>query len=193
MYLVSPFYIKLLYKYPNRAWLSAIIIALISIAINIVLIKSIFIEGKDVGVAADEYWWRVYATPWCRLSPYIFGMVVAMEHRLNKERKIFENSYIIVEWIAFIIVIGIGFTGGDPLNGKGGFVLVIWTAIFRPLYGLCLAHLIKLMISPMPEDTIPIYRPIKVLRGFLSMSMWVPIANLSYSVYLWHMGIYSAL
>lgn len=38
----------------------------------------------------------------------------------------------------------------------------------------------------MPEETIPWYRPVKYLRAFLSMSIWVPFANITYSFYLFH-------
>ena len=42
------------------------------------------------------------------------------------------------------------------------------------------------MLSPLPSDTIAWYRPVKFIRGFLSMSVWVPLANLTYSSYLFH-------
>ena len=84
MYLVSPFYIKFIYKNPNRAWLSAIVISIISIIINAAWTATIFKEGVDPIVAEKDYFWKVYVTPWCRLSPYIFGMVAALEHRADK-------------------------------------------------------------------------------------------------------------
>ncbi len=56
----------------------------------------------------------------------------------------------------------------------------------RVAYGLALSYLLALMLSPKVEDTIPWYRPNKFLRWMLSWSMWVPVATLSFSFYLWH-------
>jgi hypothetical protein len=109
MYLVSPFYIKFLYNHPNRAWLTGIVISTISILINLAWIISF--RDMDAKTAATEYWWKVYAVPWCRLSPYIFGMIVALEHRADKERKIFGNSWVTLEWLATFFFIMIGFSG----------------------------------------------------------------------------------
>ena len=137
-------------------------------------------------------WYAVYEKTYTRLSPYIFGMIAALRHRADKDRKILENSSVCGEWLAFLMFFWIGF---DPAEGLmlHPDVLKFWYSLYRPLYGLCLAHLIKLMISPAPEDTIPMHRPTKFLRAFFSMSMWVPIANLSYSVYLWHIIFLSSL
>ena len=109
MYLVSPFYIKFLNTRQNRAWLTGIVISIISIGINLAWLYSF--SGMDAKTSAEEYWWKVYATPWCRLSPYIFGMIVALEHRVDKERKIFENSWVALEWLATFFFIMIGFSG----------------------------------------------------------------------------------
>ena len=192
MYLISPFYIKFIYKYPNRAWPSAFVIAFISVAINAYWVGTLFKKGHKMGEASSGYFWNVYVTLWCRISPYIFGMVVALEHRADKEKKIFKNSYVIIEWIAFIYVFGFGFIGiMFPSNESTNItwpLLVFYASIGRALYGLCFAHLIKLIISPAPEDPIPFYRPSNFLRSLFSMSIWVPIANLSYSVYLWHIS-----
>jgi hypothetical protein len=108
MYLVSPFYIKFLYKNPNRARLSSIVIALISIAVSIVLHFIIYDKG-ETKAAEEEWFWKIYVTPWCRLSPYIFGMIAALQHRADKERKILENSSVCVEWLAFLMFFWTGF------------------------------------------------------------------------------------
>lgn len=41
-------------------------------------------------------------------------------------------------------------------------------------------------LSPTPETSISWLRPSKYFRGLLSLKLWLPIATLSYSVYLWH-------
>jgi peptidoglycan/LPS O-acetylase OafA/YrhL len=45
------------------------------------------------------------------------------------------------------------------------------------------------MLSPKPLTVISSSRPTKYMRAFLSSSFWVPIATLSYSMYIWHLII----
>ena len=83
--------------------------------------------------------------------------------------------------------------GADPFRGKGGLLGLIWASSYRALYGASLAYLILLMISPSPKTAIPFKHPTKYIRAFLSLSLWVPIATLSYSIYLWHMGMFMGI
>ena len=64
--------------------------------------------------------------------------------------------------------------------------LIIWTGIVRQLCGLSLSYLIALMLSPKPNQSIPWYRPTIYMRAMLSLRFWVPIAVLSYSMYVSH-------
>jgi len=42
------------------------------------------------------------------------------------------------------------------------------------------------MLSPKPDQNIPWYRPTKYMRAFLSWKIWLPLANLTYTFYLFH-------
>lgn len=44
------------------------------------------------------------------------------------------------------------------------------------------------MLSPKPSDSISYQRPTRFLRWMLSWSFWLPIANISYSFYIWHLN-----
>jgi peptidoglycan/LPS O-acetylase OafA/YrhL len=44
-------------------------------------------------------------------------------------------------------------------------------------------------MSPKKEDSISWARPSCFFRAFLSIGIWLPLANLSYSIYLWHFFI----
>ena len=55
------------------------------------------------------------------------------------------------------------------------------------MFGLLLAFFVALMLSPKPEDKIPMYRPTYYMRAFLSASFLLPIAVISYSLYLFHL------
>jgi len=49
------------------------------------------------------------------------------------------------------------------------------------------------MLSPKPSTAIDWKRPTKYMRAFLSSSFWIPIATISYSMYLWHLFVAVAL
>tara|TARA_B110000285_G_scaffold80627_1_gene93073 strand:+ start:212 stop:628 length:417 start_codon:yes stop_codon:yes gene_type:complete len=42
------------------------------------------------------------------------------------------------------------------------------------------------MLSPKPDQNIPWYRPTKYIRAFLSWKIWLPLANLTFTFYLFH-------
>ena len=62
----------------------------------------------------------------------------------------------------------------------------------RQLYSLGLAYLIFLMVSPSIEKA-SIFRPARFIRAVLSMDIWLPLASLSYSMYLWHIPVLIAI
>ena len=51
------------------------------------------------------------------MSPYVFGMLAALKHRQDKEHKYLDNSSVLLEWIAFVGFVAIGFSGVTP-DGK---------------------------------------------------------------------------
>ena len=117
-------------------------------------------------------------------------MLAALHHQADKDNDLIEKSSLWKEWLSFIFIILAGFLGGDPFKGKGGMLALFWASSYRAFYGASLAYLILLMISPDPKATISFKNPTKYIRGFLSLSLWVPIATLSYSLYLWHIGLF---
>jgi len=64
---------------------------------------------------------------------------------------------------------------------------------YRYVFAACLSLIILTSLSPTKETTISWARPSKYFRGILSLKIWLPIATLSYSIYIWHvtvMGIF---
>lgn len=130
----------------------------------------------------------IYTQTWTRMSPYGFGMYAAYIHLKDDDHSFFSRSSIILEWLCFIV-----FAFLVPLNtvfvANFGIPIlnVIWICTSKQLYGLSISYLLTIILSPKPDDSIPCYRPSKFLRWILSWSMWVPVASLSYSFYLWHL------
>ena len=56
------------------------------------------------------------------------------------------------------------------------------------LFGLSLSYIVYLALNPACKD-LPFYRLSKLTRIFFSSSFWIPFATLSYSCYLFHIGL----
>lgn len=139
----------------------------------------------------QNYYNDYYINMVTRAAPYGFGMYVA--YRFNKYESGFlhEQSFFFFEWIALAIVMLISHYGAKSvtLPELDPPVHFVYIMTVRPLYGLCLAYLIEMILSPKPDQTIAYYRPSKYLRWFLSSRFWVPIATTSYSFYIWHLYV----
>ena len=125
------------------------------------------------------------------MSPYGFGMYAAYVHLsgINFMDSKY-NRLIILEWLCFIIVLVNPFLNlMDPIyEGPNlAWLMIIQIVFQRSIYGSSLAFLMTVMLSVKPEENIPFYRPTKYLRAFLSWSLWVPFATLSFSFYLMHL------
>lgn len=55
----------------------------------------------------------------------------------------------------------------------------------RQIFGLCLSYLVYLALNPAIK-MIPYFRPSRLVSMILSWKFWIPIATLSYSIYLFH-------
>jgi hypothetical protein len=124
------------------------------------------------------------------MGPYGFGMYAAYVHLSGVN--LLENSLsYLFEWISFLALLLIPFVHFIvplwPRTANLAWLTFTWTVTERTFYGLALAYLLSLMLSVKPEESIPFYRPTCFLRAFYSMSIWVPIATLSYSFYLLHL------
>ena len=122
----------------------------------------------------------------------MFGMLSATLYHKNKGRDFQKEANLLIEYLAFVIMIFIGWFGVGPgaHSEISLWFSILWFSIFgRPLYGACVAYLILLAVSADPERKIPCYRPTKWLRAFLEANFWLPIATFSYSMYIWHIYV----
>jgi peptidoglycan/LPS O-acetylase OafA/YrhL len=126
-----------------------------------------------------------------RASPYGFGMLAATLFHMNKWRDFLKETNIVLEWIAFLVLMIIGWVGPNLPEDYTEIAQIkfLWLiCIARSLYGAVLAYLILLCVS---ADTvvnpIPWYRPTRWIRAFLCLDIWLPIATVSYSMYIWHL------
>jgi len=118
----------------------------------------------------------------------MLGMYVAQLIRNDKEHNIWERIHPVVEWICFAGMIVMLYTPEYikyPI-GPQTFWINLACFSFRYAFSAFLSVLILVSMSPEPETPISWARPSKYFRGFLSFRIWLPIATLSYSIYIWH-------
>ena len=100
----------------------------------------------------------------------------------------------VVEWIATIVGLYILWLPYDIVTPTD---TVLWKRAiqfsYRYIFSSCLSLMILSSLSPTKETTISWARPSKYFRGLLSMKIWLPIATVSYSIYLWHHTLMSIL
>jgi len=72
-----------------------------------------------------------------------------------------------------------------PYTDYPVFNLLVW--IFgRQIYGLCLSYLVYLALNP-ANTMVSFFRPSRIMNMILSWRIWIPVATLSYSMYLFHL------
>jgi len=125
------------------------------------------------------------------MAPYLMGMMAAYHH-LNSTK--FEGAIaLLMEWIAFILVVLISHLGGKPVWKEFEEQLLLvsldqqyWLImIVRPIFGASLAYLVRQMVSTDSKES-AWYWPHRLLGSFLSLPLFIPLAYLSYSFYLLH-------
>lgn len=96
----------------------------------------------------------------------------------------------IVEWIAFIGMFAVMWVPYDITFVQDvSFLKRLIRHSYRYAFSAFLSVIILLSMSPKKEDSINWARPSCFFRAFLSLGIWLPLATLSYSIYLWHFFI----
>ena len=114
MYIVSPFIVRHMYK-SKSPWILISVLCTLSTIVGY-LILFLFLQAADLEEDAAElrYSYAYYAKPYCRFTPYLFGMLAAWYHRADERRDWQTNCNVLPEWIAFFTLIFIGFRGAWP-------------------------------------------------------------------------------
>jgi peptidoglycan/LPS O-acetylase OafA/YrhL len=100
----------------------------------------------------------------------------------------------VVEWITTIIGFSVFWLPLEfiiPENDVAWMRLINMS--YRYFFSIAISVLILTSLSPSPEKSISWWRPSKYFRALMSLKLWLPIATLSYSVYLWHPIVFFAL
>ena len=107
----------------------------------------------------------IYTQLPCRMAPYLSGMAAAIDVAYVQKASSRCTNMLAMWCLVYVTLIGYTFV--DPFR-------LIYSISVPVVFGLCLGHLIKEMhLGGFP-----------LVRRMLSAACWVPIARISYSMYL---------
>ena len=119
-------------------------------------------------------------------------MIVAYWHLHPSEKPALRPAcQTLLEYLCLIVLFAISLFGAKPgdirIIGVDGeewnrYVGWIYKSVARSAYA---AAWLGLMPAFLSDEAIPVYRPASWCRAFLGGGGWLPIATLSYSIYVW--------
>ncbi|XP_021346367.1 nose resistant to fluoxetine protein 6-like, partial [Mizuhopecten yessoensis] len=127
----------------------------------------------------NHYFMDYYIVPWCRMGPYIVGIVTGyILYRTNGKFKIPKMINLMI-WLgmavaACMVVYGINgpVTGHQWDNG----LAALYNAVHRSVWGMCVCWVIFACVTGNGG----------FINDFLSWKLFVPLGRLSYCIYLTH-------
>ncbi|XP_060084931.1 nose resistant to fluoxetine protein 6-like [Ylistrum balloti] len=128
----------------------------------------------------DKYFYEYYIVPWCRMGPYIVGIVTGyIIYKTDGKFKIPKGINMLV-WTAIaltalLVVYGIN----GPVEGDdwGNGVNALYNAVHRSVWGMCVCWVIFACVTGNGG----------IVNDFLSWKLFVPLGKLSYCIYLTHL------
>jgi peptidoglycan/LPS O-acetylase OafA/YrhL len=190
-FLISPLIIYPIWRYNlygvgvGFLWLVAgTIIPMVIVGVNNFPLSVSFLTNETLG-----YYFDFYVVPWCRFQPYILGLLFGwLLHRMRDQPKLKLSSFFIIWiWAALgaagaAVVYGlypyqIAFSesGNSELVGSLA-ARVTYNGLHRLAWSVCLGWVILACVKGAGGP----------INQILSWHAWVPLARLSYCIYLVH-------
>ncbi|CAI4222566.1 unnamed protein product [Auanema sp. JU1783] len=129
----------------------------------------------------SSYTLLIYDAPWIRCPPYLIGIMLGYYMQTTKKLRISRILNMTLLALCGIIMFGLIHILYHYFQGHliPIYPRAIYSAVSKPLWGLCLAYL-----------TYACYHGYGgIINDFLSLPIFIPVARLSYSIYLLHMSI----
>jgi peptidoglycan/LPS O-acetylase OafA/YrhL len=185
MYLISPFIIFLMCKNRVLAYIVPFTMIVFSCVMNGVL-SVMFNCSTEDAFESDICKTVLYEKVYTKWNPYLWGMLAAYVYlnyfdgkqeqaqRGALYRKLSLYSFYVAASLAFLIVVLLNYDRDAP-----PFIRYMDYAIGRTLFGLVVAFVaLSCLIGNM-----------KIINSILSLSIWYPIGQLSYSGYLFQVVV----
>ena len=192
-FIIAPIFIYSLWKSPIiglslsfLGLLAGTIAPMVIVGVNDYEISPSFLDlSKDY-----DYFFEVYFTPWCRFQPYICGIIFGyLLHRMRNTPKLKINPYHLV-WIWAVM----GVVGAEVVYGLYPYVdeyfagqslvtvgslsaRIAYNGLHKLAWSICLGWVILACTKGAAGP----------INSILSWKAWIPLARLSYCIYLVHM------
>lgn len=135
--------------------------------------------GTENGMSTDgaislDFFEKVYVAPWCRIGPFLIGMItkLLLEYYHSHMSSLSKIIYTIISILFALICIYFPFYS----NHFPRIVLIIYQSISRQCWAFAIGWLVFTCSL----------NPSGLINRILSWSYWTIIARLSYSTYLIH-------
>ena len=138
------------------------------------------------GSGADRYMGNFYVVPWCRFQPYIVGIVLGFFlHKMRKQPELKINT-VALTWIwsiAFAVgaIVIYGLVPYQMNMGAGSSTAerAFYNGFHRLAWAICLSWVILACVKGAGGP----------VNSILSWRAWVPLARMSYCIYLVHLTV----
>jgi len=202
-FLTSPFIIYALWRSRNRPWTRNLGIGLLGLltiiftaiptiltAVNDFPFSPMLMNGADPVNAQGKYMMEFYVVPWCRFQPYLVGLGLGYILYKMKEQPKLPFNPMALSWIwaiAFLVgclvIYGLVPYQKDNTLAASLAERTLYGGFHRLAWALALSWVILACIKGAggPVNTI------------LSWPAWVPLARMSFAIYLVHMTVMSVV
>ena len=194
-FIISPIFIYAMWKRPitglfisSAGLLAGTIIPMIIVWKRDFPISMGFLSFTDSS-AAIEYLMDFYIVPWCRFQPYICGLMFGyLLHYLRDQPKLKINP-IFITWIwaiagaiGAVVIYGLyPYVDDFMITQKAGSLAarVAYNGLHRLAWSVCIGWVILACVKGQGGP----------INSILSWPAWIPLARLSYCIYLVHMDV----
>ncbi|XP_022094565.1 nose resistant to fluoxetine protein 6-like [Acanthaster planci] len=180
---ISPLLMAPLFYFPLFGWL-ALIATLLASFISTGLIIGLYdlqvsLAGLESGPPDANFSSLVYGKPYCRIAPYLVGIGLGyIMHRIGKRRVKMSPVLAVLGWLvaagmALSVLYGLYPSFHTPMTKAAN---IVYGSISRFVWALALAWLVFACK----------YGYGGWINSFLSWSVWVPLARVTFSAYMFH-------
>ena len=190
-FIISPIFLYFLWRMPIFGLILSFFGLLIGTVLPMLVVYFMDLELSPSFITTDwSYMIDLYIVPWCRFQPYILGLIFGyFLHKMRGQPKLKINPYFLV-WIWAII----GAIGCVTVYGLYPYVQefikepgmvgslaarVAYNGLHRIAWSICVGWVILACTKGAGGP----------VNSILSWPAWIPLARLSYCIYLVHMTV----
>jgi peptidoglycan/LPS O-acetylase OafA/YrhL len=187
-FLISPIFLLAMW---HSNILGIVVSTMALIGATIIPMVVIYIKDYPFAMVFDttqnsDYYQNFYIVPWCRFQPYILGLLFGwLLHKQRNQSNIKLNPFL-VTWIwavmgviGALVIYGLHPYVAESFSNISLALRVAYGGLHRIAWCLCLSWVILACVKHAGSP----------INSILSWHAWVPLARLSYCIYLVHLKV----